>query len=345
MSFVVKPRYGSKAGNSGAIMSSLSDDKDEKAEKISRAERQKVRFLLTVISFLTIVAFFLGQNRVSVSSKIPGKHSKTNSLGEVSHAAENAGISTDELVEKKLVRKVKALDFKVREHKALPNMIMETDPGGLKLTKELQDWTKKLLIHRYGDYNFRVKLDLTFPSSIPDYSLDKAKGSVVFEMASIDLIPCSVFMFMEVARTWKSGAFHRNAGHVLQVTVNSEVKKTMPFQEYSPKHPHAKFTTGYAGRPSGPAFYISIKDNSKNHGPGSQQHHNPHEADANFGRVVVGEEDIVPRIHSVPQHGWLSKENQIRIDKMTILYAKSTNNWVEWKKNTPSEIAQTTKKV
>jgi hypothetical protein len=111
---------------------------------------------------------------------------------------------------------------------------------------------------------------------------------------------CKVYNFLEIARTWKGGAFHRNANHVLQAKAHSEMKRSMPFQEYSDEYPHVKGTVGYAGRPSGPAFYISIQDNSKNHGPGSQQKHNPYEADSIIGTIIEGMDDVVPRIHTMP---------------------------------------------
>ena len=96
--------------------------------------------------------------------------------------------------------------------------------------------------------------------------------TIVIELAPIELIPCSVFYFLELARGWTKGSFHRNAAHVLQVQSHSAyIKASMPFQEYSPQHPHKYGTVGYAGRPSGPGWYVSIKDNTHNHGPGSQQ--------------------------------------------------------------------------
>jgi hypothetical protein len=44
-------------------------------------------------------------------------------------------------------------------------------------------------------------------------------------------------------------------------------------------------------------FYISIKYNSKNYEPGSQQKRNPYEADSGIGRVIEGMDDKVPRIN------------------------------------------------
>jgi hypothetical protein len=342
MTSAVKPRYGSAARreSGSAIMSSSSDDKTEKDAKIRRTESLQVKYILGMIGLLTMAALYLGR-------KAPSHHqlgSIRSEGGNLPFDVEQLGMTSEQLIEDKLVRKVKSLDEKVRAHKAKKDIIMETDPTGLELTKELQHWTFKLLVQRYGHYTFRVVLDLEFPPTIPDYEEKGASGKVTLQMAPISLIPCSVFNFMEIARTWKSGAFHRNANHVLQASAQSEVRKAMPFQEYSPEHPHAKGTSGYAGRPSGPGFYISIQDNTVNHGPGSQQKHNPHEADANFGEVVQGFDDVVPRIHSIPQNGWLDKDHKIKIMTMTILYKAEKEDgkgeWVPWKKETPSEVAQ-----
>lgn len=82
--------------------------------------------------------------------------------------------------------------------------------------------------------------------------------------------------------------------------------------------------------------YISIEDNTENHGPGSQQKHNPYEADANFGTVVVGMEDVVPRIHSIKQDGWLERTNQVKITKMSVQVPDERRggfkDWVDWTK-------------
>ena len=64
---------------------------------------------------------------------------------------------------------------------------------------------------------------------------------------------------------------------------------TLAYQEYNVKFPHKKFTVGFAGRPSGPDFYINKVDNSIAHGPGGQTHHAlTEEADPCFGEIVDG---------------------------------------------------------
>ena len=71
----------------------------------------------------------------------------------------------------------------------------------------------------------------------------------------------------------------------------------LAFQEYHPDFPHYKFTMGYAGRPGGPAFYISTVNNVANHGPGSQGSRT--EADSCFGKIYRGE-DVVKRMQHQP---------------------------------------------
>ena len=219
-------------------------------------------------------------------------------------------------------------------------VIMEADKKSLEMTGKLQDETRKLLKLRYGDFgnkNYRVELSLEFQPSIPDFS-DKGKaGSIVVELAPISLLPCSVYNFLEIARTWKSGAFHRNAGHVLQALARSDVTASMPFQEYSKEYPHKKGTMGYAGRPSGPEFYISIEDNSENHGPGSQQDENKYEADSIIGTVIKGMEDgTVARVHKMPGREFLSnKKDWVLIKSMTILVPRGngSDGYVEFSRS------------
>ena len=67
---------------------------------------------------------------------------------------------------------------------------------------------------------------------------------------------------------------------------------SVPFQEYDASFPHVPHSVGLAGRPGGPDFYISTKDNTFNHGPGSQNAEARHtgEADPCFAKVIGGRE-------------------------------------------------------
>jgi len=317
---------------SADVTASYSQDSTEKSSKIRKAKRLSVQYLPVMIAGLVLFTLYSMHSAKYRSGSVIKDVSNNHAFG--MQLTKPTVVATEEVLdERQLSTKVTALEKKVREYRPASGMFMENDPGALELTKELQHWTKALVLSRYGNHHsFRVALDLEFPSSIPDYDEKSTKsGRVVFEMAPLELVPCSVFYFMEIARTFQKGAFIRNAAHVLQASVTSRVRQSMPFQEFSEEHPHKKGTTGYAGRPSGPQFYISILNNSRAHGRGSQQKQNPYEADSNFGHVVEGMEDVVPRIHSVPQKEWLDKTNYIKISGMTILYSDQDGGDAEWK--------------
>mmetsp|Transcript_22506 Transcript_22506/g.27750 ORF Transcript_22506/g.27750 Transcript_22506/m.27750 type:complete len:341 (-) Transcript_22506:332-1354(-) len=228
-------------------------------------------------------------------------------------------------------------DKKVRDIKSHlpPGEFMETSPDALAATAQLQAHTRLLLRARYGPHEpYRVRVSLQFQPTISDYDVNGPDGSFVIEMAPAALVPHSVFTFLEVARLWKGGAFHRVAGHVLQVMVKNRGIDHLAFQEYSARYPHKKGTVGYAGRPSGPAWYVSIQDNSRNHGPGSQQQANPHEADSCFGTVVEGFQEVVlDRIRKMPGKEFINDpKKHVIIKKMTIMVPKEegSTEFVEW---------------
>lgn len=178
-------------------------------------------------------------------------------------------------------------------------VVMEEDENAKSIIVQLQAELRKLMRLQYGPNTsqFKVEMKLEFPSSMPDYIEAGSSGRILIETAPIDLVPYSVYMFLQIAKGFKNGAFHRNAGHVLQAMITADGVRGMAFQEYHKDFPHKRLTMGYAGRPGGPAFYISTVDNSDNHGPGSQGSRT--EADGCFGRVLEGE-DVVKRMQKQP---------------------------------------------
>jgi len=86
---------------------------------------------------------------------------------------------------------------------------------------------------------------------------------------------------------------------------------------------------GYAGRPGGPAFYISIEDNTRNHGPGSQGSET--EADGCFGRLAdQASIDVAKLIHTQPgagNNGFITpRSNWIDIVEMKIVAAPARSS-------------------
>mmetsp|Transcript_40755 Transcript_40755/g.126785 ORF Transcript_40755/g.126785 Transcript_40755/m.126785 type:complete len:318 (-) Transcript_40755:5-958(-) len=238
----------------------------------------------------------------------------------------------------------RSVEQEVRNIKAT-GVIMETDDNSARATRRLQDAARALCKAKYGDFGdapYHIRVAVRFQQE----SLTDAERRAEFtiETAPLKLIPYSVYNFLEVVRGYREGGFHRKAEHVLQVSVSSVVKKPLAFQEYSSQFPHKKMTVGYCGRPSGGGgcWYISTIDNTRNHGPGSQQKRNPYEADASFGRVIESDyRDVEPRIRkALPQSGFIGdKKDWVLITNMTVLVPDGKGGYVEWRDGSVASAA------
>jgi hypothetical protein len=320
---------------------------DEKYEKISRQNKARNRSLvLSLFAFVSVGAFVFYRNATTTSAPTGISPPRTNVLRSVEAVVPAAPIIVQDaapivvqperpVVTEDMIREVKELDAAVRKIKAT-GVIMERDDESLVATKKLQEATKTLMAARYGpEEPYRVELILEFQDTIKDFDEKGADGTILLEMAPSRLVPHSVFTYLEIARQWQGRGFHRIANHVLQVQTLGKFKN-LAFQEYSPEFPHKKGTVGYAGRPSGPHWYISILDNSRAHGPGSQQKANPYEADSCFGKVIRGYDEEVQRIAKIPDKGFINdKKKHVLIKKMRILVPGSgpdaVDGYVEWK--------------
>ena len=264
-------------------------------------------------------------------------------------ATESTETTSTVLTLEQLDKTVADLDAKVREIKKRVD-IFETNSEAQTAAKQLQAATRQVLHRRFGpDYYdnnnnnnnnahhhpYRVVVELEFQPTIVDFAQHGSSGSFTIALAPSSLQPHSIHTFLEIARQWHGGAFHRIAGHVLQVMVQTHTIQHLAFQEYSPAYPHKRRTVGYAGRPSGPAWYVSIQDNSKNHGPGSQQDHNPYEADSCFGTIVEGYEEHVLRITKVDGHEFIGDaKKHVLIKSMTIHVPTKDGSYVVWREDT-----------
>ena len=189
-----------------------------------------------------------------------------------------------------------------------------------------------------NEIGFRVTLDIEYPklpskddnknNDMPEEEANnpekwkRDRGTITIEMAPLELMPIAVNLFLQQVhhRFWNGCSFVINAMHILQagpheyngqgkynansVALKSRFEKSrldkMPYQEYSHEYPHKQYTVGFAGRPGGPDFYINKVDNSVNHGPGGQSHHDLHEeADPCFGTVVDGLE-VLEDLNRIP---------------------------------------------
>jgi cyclophilin family peptidyl-prolyl cis-trans isomerase len=335
-------RAGGGSGVKGRDSYHLNDDNDDTNndnddidDKKKRLPIARVTFVGIIITLILAVCYISGDLKIALNM-LKDYRSPMDTLhaGEIVSIVDNKQLQVQQQVKQQvqqqtspptesLIEKQKgiATDIitKVRALKR-SGIVMETDENAKSQIAILQKEVKQLLYLQYGPGPYKVLMELEFPSTMPDYNEKGKKGEITIELAPIELVPYSVYYFLEIIKNWKGGAFHRVAGHVLQSMVHGP-GEGLAFQEYNPLFPHKKLTLGYAGRPGGPAFYISTVDNVLNHGPGSQG--SKTEADGCFG-TVIGGFDIVERIKLQPGRtkpsGFIDKrENYIKIVKLTLL--------------------------
>jgi hypothetical protein len=323
----------------------MSGKDDEKYAKAAKKSKRNVVAVVGAATIFLIVILMLRSLLGSASDSNINDGSSRNPFGQAlkkSQQQQQQQQPADEEEDlsasvEELERTVVHWDKQVREIKSRVD-IFETDAEAKAAATSLQRATRRLLHKRYGrdsqDKPYRVVVQLEFQDTISDFAEHGKDGAFTIELAPSALQPHSIYTFMEIARHWAGGAFHRIAPHVLQVMVKTHIIKHLAFQEYSPEYPHRERTVGYAGRPSGPAWYVSIQDNSKNHGPGSQQTHNPYEADSCFGTVVEGYEHVL-RIKKVEGMGFLGDaKKHVLITSMTIQVPRD-GRYVEWHDEKP----------
>jgi len=228
------------------------------------------------------------------------------------------------LVQKKEIQGMESLDdyedYVQRREDALWEKIdMMVEKLGKESEREATEW--------FGPGPHEVELEIEYPKYLDDVepaSWPRTRGTFRMEMAPLPLMPIAVNLFLQQVhhKLWNGSSFVINAMHILQAgphtysegppgsydanipelagKFESARLDKMPFQEYSKDYPHAKYTLGFAGRPGGPDFYINKIDNSVNHGPGGQSHHDLHEeADPCFAKLVKGME-ILDELNMLP---------------------------------------------
>ena len=131
------------------------------------------------------------------------------------------------------LRRCEDLEQQVRQRKREKGAaFLSKDPDAAALVGSLQSAAKEYVLLRFGPGPHHVFMTLQFPDSMPSPDKPGSPGSeqqlsggreavLEIEVAPVEVVPYSAFLFLEVARRWVGGAFHRRAGHVLQVTKNT----------------------------------------------------------------------------------------------------------------------------
>lgn len=219
------------------------------------------------------------------------------------------------------------------------------------LQREIQKVSLRELKSRYGEGPAKIGIHVSFPSS--------KKSNFTIELASPSLMPHSTLAFLEYVRLglYSGSAFYLNAPHVLQggPGSNTTLKQAfhdhhrVSFREYSLEYPHKKYTLGFVGHAldgtAGPDFYLNKIDNTRNHGPETEEEEENlnddqgelivpevikrgvkvKEPDPCFAKVIDGLEVVDEIFQLVPldeeeEDGWFAQEEALTIiEKLVIL--------------------------
>lgn len=224
----------------------------------------------------------------------------------------------DQAKENALVGEMVALQEKLREG--------SSQIGNLH--KHIQAISKRDALFKYGSGVIRVQIELEFPndtSSAINNNKDQIGGftTIILEMAPLDLMPHSVYMFLEMvhAGLFDGCSFILNAMHVIKAaplpydgsSASQKVKaftkrglESVAFREFSPDYPHDQYTVGFAADGS-PSFYINTQDNSE-----------IHVGEPCFAKVVSGF-DAVGRLEAAPTRNGIWYRRRIGLKKAVIL--------------------------
>lgn len=202
------------------------------------------------------------------------------------------------------------------------------------LTERVVRENLRELNERFGKGPHKVEFQVELPEG---EGRSPSIGSILLELAPNDLMPHTVHLFLEQVyhKLWDGCHFLINQAHIVQAgphrydgtVVSSEQLEHFEeakldivyFQEYSDAFPHEKYTVGISGRPGGPDFYINLVNNTINHGPGGQSHHDLHEeADPCFAKVVDGF-SVIDRMRAYPTGSTTIFESPIRIKQARIV--------------------------
>lgn len=200
-----------------------------------------------------------------------------------------------------------------------------------------------------------VEVYVEFPQYVPDLELNqwpRVRGTFRLEMAPLHLMPVAVNLFLQQIHhgLWNGCAFVVNAEHILQAgphqpspdgneyRINSvEILnrftdaglQELPFQEYRDEYPHEQYTIGFGGRPGGQTWYINKVNNTENHGPGGQRHHNMgDEADPCFARLVGGWE-VLELVEKIPIDDYSRLVRPVMIVDSRVIYSSEGHSWEE----------------
>lgn len=243
-------RYSASAASDyilGSVGDNGNDDNDEALVGLDEDKKNKyyirMKWLGGVVVFVIVMSFFC--HSILFTSPVDNSIQDTikTNINSFSHSISNAvshdvseevdtttTISDPDKIELSLSSPVAAVsdpkvaladllkqcNDKISEIRTMKSkgVVIETSSEAKGRISLLQPLLRNYITSKYGSEPYFVEMTLKFPESMPD-----AEGSVKkihIKLAPIRLVPYSVFYFLQMVEGFRSGAFHRWAGHVLQ---------------------------------------------------------------------------------------------------------------------------------
>jgi cyclophilin family peptidyl-prolyl cis-trans isomerase len=205
----------------------------------------------------------------------------------------------------------------MREMVKIQRSLTESKYQAERLKEQVKDLSRRDALEKYGAGLKRIEFQLIFPDE------ESGSDTFVIEMAPIDLMPHSVWTFLEMASAGllDGCSFILNALHVLKAaplpydrgSASDKAREfldhgleSVAFREYSPSYPHKKHTVGFAADGS-PSFYINTEDNTEIHA-----------GDPCFAKVISGF-DTIKRLENSPTRNGIWLEQRIGIKRANVL--------------------------
>mmetsp|Transcript_13364 Transcript_13364/g.20302 ORF Transcript_13364/g.20302 Transcript_13364/m.20302 type:complete len:434 (-) Transcript_13364:409-1710(-) len=165
----------------------------------------------------------------------------------------------------------------------------------LQLELRVQEQSIYLVNSTFGEGPHFVEFHVLFPP-MEIFDNQEMSGLFIVEIAPINVMPHSVHVFLELIQSefYVGKTFNLSFRHIVGLSTHAddELKlKGTTFREYNENFPHKMWTVGLMGKGpvSGPSFYVSVVDNTKNnHG------------DPCIGGIIHGF-DTIEMMHSMPE--------------------------------------------
>lgn len=109
----------------------------------------------------------------------------------------------EEIINQVTKAQVDVFAERLRYMKQHDHTIMEQNATAIQSIREFQNVVRKYLVQTYGNDPYFLEMELTFPDSMLNEKETSKSGKIVIQLAPIDLVPYSVYYFLQTVENFK----------------------------------------------------------------------------------------------------------------------------------------------